>query len=67
MLQINVDNPLGLGGELATAFGSLMHSLWKETAASVAPRSFKSKLGRFAPNFSGYNQQDSQVRSFHSV
>eukprot|EP00241_Pyramimonas_parkeae_P004423 CAMPEP_0114237434 /NCGR_PEP_ID=MMETSP0058-20121206/7388_1 /TAXON_ID=36894 /ORGANISM="Pyramimonas parkeae, CCMP726" /LENGTH=887 /DNA_ID=CAMNT_0001349475 /DNA_START=308 /DNA_END=2971 /DNA_ORIENTATION=+ len=60
MAEINVDNPLGLGGELATAFGSLMHSLWKETAASVAPRSFKSKLGRFAPNFSGYNQQDSQ-------
>eukprot|EP00959_Pyramimonas_sp_CCMP1952_P342182 7168677-Pyramimonas_sp.AAC.1 len=58
--QINSGNPLGLGGELALAFGSLMHSLWKETASSVAPRSFKSKLGKFAPQFSGYNQQDSQ-------
>eukprot|EP00976_Prorocentrum_cordatum_P100670 1192320-Prorocentrum_minimum.AAC.1 len=58
--EINSGNPLGLGGELALAFGSLMHSLWKETASSVAPRSFKSKLGKFAPQFSGYNQQDSQ-------
>jgi len=60
-VQINADNVLGLGGELAKAFGSLMHSLWKGSAASVAPRSFKSQLGKFAPNFSGYNQQDSQV------
>lgn len=28
----------------------------------VAPRSFKAKLARFAPQFSGYNQHDSQVR-----
>jgi hypothetical protein len=39
-----------------------MHALWKESAAVVQPRSFKSKLARFAPNFSGYSQQDSQVR-----
>lgn len=27
----------------------------------MAPRLFKSKLSRFAPQFSGYNQHDSQV------
>lgn len=27
----------------------------------MAPRVFKSKLARFAPQFSGYNQHDSQV------
>jgi ubiquitin C-terminal hydrolase len=60
--ELNKENPLGLRGELAEAFGSLMHALWKESAAVVQPRSFKSKLSSFAPNFSGYSQQDSQVR-----
>jgi hypothetical protein len=30
-------------------------------ARPVAPRIFKSKLANFAPQFSGYNQHDSQV------
>lgn len=30
--------------------------------ASVAPRGFKAALARFAPQFQGYAQQDSQVR-----
>lgn len=30
-------------------------------ARPVAPRMFKSKLANFAPQFSGYNQHDSQV------
>jgi ubiquitin C-terminal hydrolase len=59
--ELNKDNPLGLQGQLAEAYGSLMNSLWKEGASTVSPRSFKSKLARFAPNFSGYNQQDAQV------
>ncbi len=28
-LDINKDNPLGMNGELAEAFGSLMDKLWK--------------------------------------
>ena len=28
----------------------------------MAPRMFKSRLARFAPQFSGFNQHDSQVR-----
>lgn len=28
----------------------------------MSPRSFKAKIGRFAPQFSGYAQHDSQVR-----
>ncbi|XP_062204947.1 ubiquitin carboxyl-terminal hydrolase 9-like isoform X2 [Phragmites australis] len=58
--EINTENPLGLQGELAVAFGELLRKLWSAGRTSVAPRAFKSKLSRFAPQFSGYNQHDSQ-------
>uniref|UniRef100_A0A0D9XHX7 Ubiquitin carboxyl-terminal hydrolase n=1 Tax=Leersia perrieri TaxID=77586 RepID=A0A0D9XHX7_9ORYZ len=58
--EINTENPLGLQGELATAFGELLRKLWSAGRTSVAPRAFKTKLSRFAPQFSGYNQHDSQ-------
>ncbi|KAL4611276.1 hypothetical protein ACB092_08G112100 [Castanea dentata] len=58
--EINHDNPLGMDGEIALAFGDLLRKLWAPGAAPVAPRLFKSKLARFAPQFSGYNQHDSQ-------
>lgn len=48
-------------GELAIAFGDLLKKLWSSGRNPVAPRSFKTKLARFAPQFSGYNQHDSQV------
>nr|KYP74568.1 Ubiquitin carboxyl-terminal hydrolase 10 [Cajanus cajan] len=58
--EINMDNPLGMHGELALAFGDLLRKLWSSGRTAIAPRSFKSKLARFAPQFSGYNQHDSQ-------
>lgn len=48
-------------GELALSFGELLRKLWSSGRTSVAPRAFKTKLARFAPQFSGYNQHDSQV------
>jgi len=50
-----------LQGELALAFGDLLRKLWSSGRTAVAPRAFKGKLARFAPQFSGYNQHDSQV------
>ncbi|CAM0957127.1 unnamed protein product [Alopecurus aequalis] len=58
--EINTENPLGLQGELAVAFAELLRKLWSAGRTSVPPRAFKSKLSRFAPQFSGYNQHDSQ-------
>ncbi|KAK7375213.1 hypothetical protein VNO78_35906 [Psophocarpus tetragonolobus] len=58
--EINHDNPLGMNGEIALAFGDLLRKLWAPGASPVAPRIFKSKLARFAPQFSGFNQHDSQ-------
>ncbi|KAB2065688.1 hypothetical protein ES319_A09G106200v1 [Gossypium barbadense] len=58
--EISPDNPLGMKGEIASAFGDLLRKLWAPGATPVAPRAFKSKLARFAPQFSGFNQHDSQ-------
>ncbi|XP_022929032.1 ubiquitin carboxyl-terminal hydrolase 9-like isoform X1 [Cucurbita moschata] len=58
--EINADNPLGMHGELAIAFGDLLRKLWSLGQTTIAPRAFKGKLARFAPQFSGYNQHDSQ-------
>ncbi|XAR60858.1 Ubiquitinyl hydrolase 1 [Bertholletia excelsa] len=58
--EINWQNPLGMVGELAMAFGDLLRKLWAPGRTPVAPRPFKTKLARFAPQFSGYNQHDSQ-------
>lgn len=37
-----------------------MRKLWSSGRTAVPPRAFKGKLARFAPQFSGYNQHDSQ-------
>lgn len=58
--DLNIENPLGMRGELALAFGELLRKLWSSGRTTIAPRAFKGKLARFAPQFSGYNQHDSQ-------
>lgn len=39
----------------------MLRKLWAPGRTPIAPRPFKAKLARFAPQFSGYNQHDSQV------
>ncbi|KAL9933734.1 hypothetical protein V8E36_007392 [Tilletia maclaganii] len=58
--ELNTDNPLGQGGALASAFGALLSKLWDGSQSSIAPREFKMALSRFAPQFIGYQQQDTQ-------
>eukprot|EP01012_Entosiphon_sulcatum_P027306 TRINITY_DN328_c0_g1_i1.p1 TRINITY_DN328_c0_g1~~TRINITY_DN328_c0_g1_i1.p1 ORF type:complete len:1003 (+),score=138.04 TRINITY_DN328_c0_g1_i1:272-3010(+) len=57
--EINSKNPLGTGGALARQFGALMDALWGGERASFSPNKFKAALAKFAPHFSGYDQQDS--------
>ena len=47
--DLNTDNPLGAGGELAQSFASLLRLMWGNRASTVSPRNFKHVLGRFAP------------------
>lgn len=43
------------------AFGDLLRNLCTVDRSPVVPHVFKGKLARFAPQFSGFNQHDSQV------
>lgn len=60
--ELNPDNPLGMHGAIAQAFGALLKRIWSPTSPSTSysPRDFKSVLAKFAPQFSGYQQHDSQ-------
>lgn len=59
--ELNPENPLSHNGEVAMAYGRLLEELYKEPVPnSIAPRHFKNVIGRHAPSFSGYGQQDSQ-------
>ncbi|CAA2980736.1 ubiquitin carboxyl-terminal hydrolase 8-like [Olea europaea subsp. europaea] len=56
--DLNFENSLGT--HLAIAFGDLSRKLWAPRTTPVSPTMFKSTLASFAPQFSGYNQHDSQ-------
>ncbi|TFK75037.1 cysteine proteinase [Pluteus cervinus] len=60
--ELNPDNPLGMQGAIAEAFGALLQRIWADSGVSTSysPREFKMALQRFAPQFSGYQQHDSQ-------
>jgi len=58
--DINEDNPLGMRGEIARTFGEVIEAMWSGKYSYLVPRNFKGAVGRFAPQFSGYQQQDSQ-------
>lgn len=58
--EINRDNPLGMSGKIAEAFGNLMKDMFSGRHSYISPREFKHVIGKFAPQFSGYQQQDSQ-------
>ncbi|XP_051131118.1 ubiquitin carboxyl-terminal hydrolase 8-like [Andrographis paniculata] len=58
--DLNFENPLGMNGKLAIVFGDLLRKLWAPGAATVSPRIFKSTISKYSPQFSGYNQHDSQ-------
>ncbi|RWS30757.1 hypothetical protein B4U80_07215 [Leptotrombidium deliense] len=58
--EVNTSNPLGMGGEIANSFGEIMKAMWSGAHTCLAPREFKLAVGRFAPQFSGFQQQDCQ-------
>lgn len=59
--ELNTENPLGNNGEVALSYQRLLKEIYREPVPiSVAPRNFKNTIGKYAPSFSGYGQQDSQ-------
>jgi hypothetical protein len=57
--DLNRSNPLGCKGRLAEVYAELVAEMWKGVSF-VSPREFKSVISEFAPQFSGYQQHDSQ-------
>lgn len=60
--EVNRSNKLGMGGLVAEAFAQLIREIWstRNSNSSVTPRDFKYTISRFAPQFSGFRQHDSQ-------
>eukprot|EP00045_Choanoeca_perplexa_P022766 m.10819 g.10819 ORF g.10819 m.10819 type:complete len:989 (-) comp9682_c1_seq1:271-3237(-) len=58
--DINADNPIGQGGRMAEAFADLLRKLWSGAHRDVSPYDLKGLIARVAPQFSGYQQHDSQ-------
>ncbi|KAI6351222.1 hypothetical protein MCOR25_010065 [Pyricularia grisea] len=59
--EINTDNPLAHNGDVAMVYYKLLKDIYQVNAPpSISPRQFKNTIGRYAPAFSGYGQQDSQ-------
>eukprot|EP00761_Pharyngomonas_kirbyi_P012405 gb/GECH01012432.1/.p1 GENE.gb/GECH01012432.1/~~gb/GECH01012432.1/.p1 ORF type:complete len:861 (+),score=178.12 gb/GECH01012432.1/:1-2583(+) len=58
--EINRQNPLGMQGNIAEQYGELINKIWSGKHSSVSPSKFKWTIGRFAPQFTGYAQHDSQ-------
>ncbi|RUP50002.1 hypothetical protein BC936DRAFT_140748 [Jimgerdemannia flammicorona] len=58
--HINKQNPLGTKGVLAEAYANLIRVMWSESYSFVSPVTFREAIGRFAPQFAGSEQQDSQ-------
>ncbi|EGR28359.1 ubiquitin carboxyl-terminal hydrolase family protein, putative [Ichthyophthirius multifiliis] len=58
-LDINSTNPLGTGGQLVNAYSELIKNMWNGQN-TTSPFNLKKILSKFAPQFLGYSQQDSQ-------
>lgn len=47
-------------GQIAEAYGDMIKNMWSGNMKEFCPRDFKFVVGGFAPQFSGYSQQDCQ-------
>ena len=60
--ELNQNNPLGSGGNLAKAYDDVLKGLFwnNNTTSSVTPKLLKRAIAQFAPRFAGFHQHDAQ-------
>lgn len=58
--DLNEDNPLGSGGNVARAYAALLNDMWGGEYSTLAPRMLKQTVAAFAPQFNNSYQHDSQ-------
>lgn len=57
--EINSRNVMGSKGRVSTAYAELMEDMWLGKRERAQPTTLKRAIGDIAPQFRGYNQQDS--------
>jgi ubiquitin C-terminal hydrolase len=62
MWELNQENPLGMDGRVALSYGNLIKKIHTQSSkfSAVAPRGMKWTIGKFAPQFVGFQQHDAQ-------
>ncbi|XP_075159626.1 ubiquitin specific protease 32 isoform X2 [Haematobia irritans] len=60
LFELNTTNKLGTRGHLATRYGELLKEVWSATTRSVAPLKLRFCVTKYAPQFAGGGQHDSQ-------
>ena len=58
--ELNRDNPLGMKGHIALAYGDLVRELWSARSKFVAPLKLKATIGKYASRFDDLQQHDCQ-------
>jgi ubiquitin C-terminal hydrolase len=58
--DLNVENPLGFGGLVASEFSLLVYALWLGKFKQISPICFKSTIGKYNEQFLNNDQQDAQ-------
>lgn len=60
LYELNTTNKLGTRGQLAIRYAELLNEVWTVTSRSVAPVKLRFCITKFAPQFAGGGQHDSQ-------
>ncbi|EDV29689.1 uncharacterized protein TRIADDRAFT_19410 [Trichoplax adhaerens] len=58
--DLNRENPLGMHGEVAEEFATIVHASWCGEYRYISPTDFKLTMSKFADRFAGNSQHDSQ-------
>ena len=58
--DLNRVSALSHGGKIADVYSALLKDMWSGKYSACSPSEFKQVIGEFAPQFAGYQQQDSQ-------
>lgn len=61
LYELNTANKLGTKGQLAMRYSELLKEVWTASTRSVAPLKLRFCMTKYAPQFAGGGQHDSQV------
>lgn len=60
LYELNTNNKMGTKGQMAMRYSELLKEVWTASTRSIAPLKFRFCVNKFAPQFSGSLQHDSQ-------